>query len=112
MQFLTQIEGNSLGPLCFDDVAILVVDESLPAVDVGLGQLGAEVASGADADTAARLVKWLSCEERAEPILGIAAVPGCLVGDLDALRRIRDERPQAPVAVADAHGHVQGSPYG
>ena len=74
MQFLTQIEGNPLGPLRFDDVAILVVDEILPAVDIGLAELGAEVASGADADTAVRLVKWLSCEERAEPILGIAAV--------------------------------------
>ena len=60
MQFLTQIEGNPLGPLRFDDVAILVVDEILPAVDIGLGELRAEVASGADADTAARLVKWLA----------------------------------------------------
>jgi len=105
MQFLTQIEGNSLGPLRFDDVAILVVDEILPAVDIGLGQLGAEIASGADANTAVRLVQWLGREERAEPIVGIAAVPRGGVGDLDALRKIRDERPKAAIAVADPHGH-------
>ena len=37
VQLLAQIEGNALGPLGFDDVAILRVDEILPAKYVLLG---------------------------------------------------------------------------